>query len=195
MSKKLNIRINKVYTKRGDKGKTQLIGRKNVSKSDLRVECYGEIDELNSSLGFCKSLIKCDKLENSESLLKSMNKIQNDLFNLGTMLATTDSGQLDKLPSIGEKEVSDLESLIDLYNENLEELKSFVLPSGSLLGAYFHVCRTVCRRSERKCVLLASSEAVDDVIIIYLNRLSDLFFVWSRWINKKLNLDEDLWTP
>jgi len=194
MNEKLNIRINKVYTKKGDSGRTQLIGKNNVSKSNNRIECYGEVDELNSSLGFCKSLIESEeKTADKKDILKSISKIQNDLFNLGTMLAVSSQSKIDKLPSISGKEVVFLEKLIDSYNENLESLDSFVLPSGSLPGAYFHVCRSICRRVERKCVSLSSSENIDKLIVVYLNRLSDLFFVWARWINKTLGVQEDLW--
>ena len=109
------------------------------------------------------------------------------------MLAVSSQSKIDKLPSISGEEVVFLEKLIDSYNENLESLDSFVLPSGSLPGAYFHVCRSICRRVERKCVSLSSSENIDKLIVVYLNRLSDLFFVWARWINKTLGVQEDLW--
>jgi len=196
MNKKLNIRINKVYTKKGDSGRTQLIGKNDVSKSNERVECYGQVDELNSSLGFCKSLIENEnKIDNKKDILESINKIQNELFNLGTMLAVADESKIKDFPSLGKKEIAFLESLIDSYNESLDDLDSFVLPAGSLPGAYFHICRTVCRRVERRCVALSSSEKIDDLIIVYLNRLSDLFFVWSRWVNKSSGVQEDLWKP
>ena len=196
MNKKLNIRINKVYTKKRDSGRTQLIGKNDVSKSNERVECYGQVDELNSSLGFCKSLIENEnKIDNKKDILESINKIQNELFNLGTMLAVADESKIKDFPSLGKKEIAFLESLIDSYNEGLDDLDSFVLPAGSLSGAYFHICRTVCRRVERRCVALSSSEKIDDLIIVYLNRLSDLFFVWSRWVNKSSGVQEDLWKP
>ena len=196
MNKKLNIKINKVYTKKGDSGKTQLIGKNNISKSNLRIECYGQVDELNSSLGFCKALINNEnKMNDKKDVLDSINKIQNDLFNLGTMLAVSDDSNIDNFPSINKKDIAFLEQLIDSYNKNLESLNSFVLPSGSLSASYFHICRTICRRAERRCVSLSSSENVDTLIIVYLNRLSDLFFVWARWVNKRLEIKEDLWKP
>tara|TARA_Y100001960_G_scaffold7626_1_gene7453 strand:- start:105 stop:695 length:591 start_codon:yes stop_codon:yes gene_type:complete len=196
MNKKTNIRINKVYTKKGDSGRTQLIGKNDVSKSNQRIECYGEVDELNSSLGFCKALIENeDTIDGKKDILESINKIQNELFNLGTMLAVADESKIEDFPSIGKKEIIFLEGLIDSYNKNLSELESFVLPTGSLPGAYFHICRTVCRRVERRCVALSSSEKIEDLIIVYLNRLSDLFFVWARWINKSSEVQEDLWKP
>ena len=196
MNKKTNIRINKVYTKKGDSGRTQLIGKNDVSKSNQRIECYGEVDELNSSLGFCKALIENeDTIDGKKDILESINKIQNELFNLGTMLAVADESKIEDFPSIGKKEIIFLEGLIDSYNKNLSELESFVLPTGSLPGAYFHICRTVCRRVERRCVALSSSEKIEGLIIVYLNRLSDLFFVWARWINKSSEVQEDLWKP
>tara|TARA_B100000427_G_scaffold145722_1_gene121192 strand:+ start:190 stop:777 length:588 start_codon:yes stop_codon:yes gene_type:complete len=195
MSKKPNIRINKVYTRKGDSGKTNLIDKKNLLKSDLRVVCYGEVDELNSSLGFCISLLKKSVLVEKTELFKSMKKIQNDLFNLGTVLAISDIKKLDQFPKVAKKDIAFLESEIDFYNDELEELKSFVLPSGTLAGSYFHVCRTVCRRVERVCVSLSQIDSVDGNVLKYLNRLSDLLFVLSRWANKQEGYSEDLWTP
>lgn len=195
MSKKPNIRINKVYTRKGDSGKTNLIDKKNLLKSDLRVVCYGEVDELNSSLGFCISLLKKSVLVEKTELFKSMKKIQNDLFNLGTVLAISDIKKLDQFPKVAKKDIAFLESEIDFYNDELEELKSFVLPSGTLAGSYFHVCRTVCRRVERECVSLSQIDSVDENVLKYLNRLSDLLFVLSRWANKQEGYSEDLWTP
>jgi len=195
MSKKPNIRINKVYTRKGDSGKTDLIDQKKVPKSDIRIDCYGEVDELNSSLGFCISLISFNsKLENKEILLK-LRKIQNDLFNLGTILAVSDESILDKFPKINEEDIKYLENEIDFYNKDLDELKSFILPSGSLVGAYLHLCRTICRRAERRCVSLSEIFDIDLNILKYLNRLSDLFFVLSRWINNEIGYSEDLWKP
>ena len=195
MSKKPNIRINKVYTRKGDSGKTNLIDKKNLLKSDLRVTCYGEVDELNSSLGFCVSLINKSAGLSKERLCESIKKIQNDLFNLGTVLAVCDSDKLGDFPKANQKDIDFLENEIDYYNDSLEELKSFVLPSGTLVGSYFHVCRTVCRRVERWCVDLSQIEKIDTNILKYLNRLSDLLFVLSRWANKQEGYLEDLWTP
>ena len=124
-----------------------------------------------------------------------MKKIQNDLFNLGTVLAISDESLLEKFPRINEKDVEYLENEIDFYNKDLNELKSFILPSGSLIGAYLHLCRTVCRRAERRCVTLSEKFDIDLNILKYLNRLSDLFFVLSRWINNEMGHSEDLWRP
>ena len=195
MSKKPNIRINKVYTRKGDSGKTNLIDKRNLLKSDLRVRCYGEVDELNSNLGFCISLISQNVDLEKDRLFESIKKIQNDLFNLGTVLAVCDSEKLGKFPKISGKDITFLENEIDYYNDSLEELKSFVLPSGTLAGSYFHVCRTVCRRVERECVALSQVENIVINTLKYLNRLSDLLFVLSRWTNKQEGYLEDLWTP
>ena len=195
MSKKPNIRINKVYTRKGDSGKTNLIDKRNLLKSDLRVRCYGEVDELNSNLGFCISLISQNVDLEKDRLFESIKKIQNDLFNLGTVLAVCDSEKLGKFPKISGKDITFLENEIDHYNDSLEELKSFVLPSGTLAGSYFHVCRTVCRRVERECVALSQVENIVINTLKYLNRLSDLLFVLSRWTNKQEGYLEDLWTP
>ena len=195
MSKKPNIRINKVYTRKGDSGKTDLIDQKKVLKSDIRIDCYGEVDELNSNIGFCIALISdSTKLKDNDIILK-LKRIQNDLFNLGTVLAVSDVSILDKFPKINKKNIDFIENEIDYYNKGLSDLKSFILPSGSLSGAYFHVCRTICRRVERKCVSLSENFKIDQNILKYLNRLSDLFFVLSRWINKETKSSEDLWIP
>tara|TARA_Y100001970_G_C13753102_1_gene611972 strand:+ start:34 stop:618 length:585 start_codon:yes stop_codon:yes gene_type:complete len=194
MKKKPNIQINKVYTRKGDSGKTQLIDKGNISKSNIRVDCYGEVDELNSNLGFCIALMKKQEIDFSIEL-NILKDIQNDLFNLGTILAISDDSKLEQFPRIDNKSIESLENKIDYYNKDLDDLKSFVLPSGSLVGAYFHICRTVCRRVERKCVFLSEKIEIDMNVLKYLNRLSDLLFVMSRWMNKKQDFSEDLWTP
>tara|TARA_Y100001958_G_scaffold80704_1_gene54511 strand:+ start:1172 stop:1762 length:591 start_codon:yes stop_codon:yes gene_type:complete len=192
--KKISINIDKVYTKKGDKGTTSIIGENFVSKSDPRIVCYGEVDELNSSIGFCFALIQeCDQMKD-EKISESIKSIQNDLFNLGTMLAISNSIDTKEYPSIDGENIKFLENLIDLYNEKLPPLKSFVLPSGSTIGAYFHVCRTICRRVERSCVSLSRLDEINPDIIKYLNRLSDLLFVWARWSNKRLDKIENVWS-
>ena len=195
MSKKPNIRINKVYTRKGDSGKTDLIDQKKVLKSDIRIDCYGEVDELNSSIGFCIAIISDSSELRDKNFILKLKKIQNDLFNLGTVLAVSDISLLDKFPKINKSNIDFIENEIDYYNKELSDLKSFILPSGSLSGAYFHVCRTICRRVERKCVSLSEIFEIDQNILKYLNRLSDLFFVLSRWINKEKKSSEDLWMP
>ena len=195
MPKKPNIRINKVYTRTGDSGTTRLVDQTSVLKSDIRVECYGEVDELNSSLGICISLLKTDNHQKFSPLIIFLKKIQNDLFNLGTVLATGDETLLEKFPKITLSDINNLEEKIDYYNKNLSDLKSFILPSGNIAAAHFHLSRTICRRAERKCVALKSETTFDENVLKYLNRLSDLFFVVSRWINKQNCEVEDLWRP
>ena len=195
MSKKPNIRINKVYTRKGDSGKTNLIDKKNLLKSDLRVVCYGEVDELNSNLGFCISLLKKSILVEKTELFKSMKKIQNDLFNLGTILATKPEDMTPSMPRITDEDIKVLEGEIDKANKELPVLHSFVLPGGSKINAFLHLARTVCRRCERICCSLYEEEKIDKIVIAYLNRLSDNFFVWSRWVATELNHKENTWDP
>ena len=194
MTKKINITIDKVYTKKGDKGKTDIIGQKNIPKSDPRIICYGEVDELNSSIGFCYALIEeCDNLKDGK-ILDSIKMIQNNLFDLGTMLAISNTIDAKDFPKINSENIKLLEDLIDFYNQDLSPLKSFVLPSGTKVGSYFHVCRTICRRVERGCVALSQSSKIDFNIVVYLNRLSDLLFVWARWTNKRAGKIENFWS-
>ena len=195
MPKKPNIRINKVYTRTGDSGNTRLVDQTSVLKSDIRVECYGEIDELNSSIGICLSLINSHSKEKKSTLIDFLKKIQNDLFNLGTVLATSDEKLLEKFPKIEHEDIIHLEKKIDFYNKDLPELKSFILPSGNIVASHLHLARTICRRAERKCVILFNQVSLDQNVLKYLNRLSDLFFVLSRWINSQNEETEELWTP
>ncbi len=178
----------KIYTKTGDKGKTALIGGTRISKSDLRIDLYGEVDELNSFVGYLRS-------HDDNQLLPI---IQNQLFNLGSMLACTlDKRSEYKLPPISFTLIDSLEKSIDEMNEDLSELKNFILPTGSKAASVAHLCRTVSRRVERK--LVNFSEQLKDEepenSLILLNRLSDYFFVLSRFLNKKENITEKIWRP
>tara|TARA_B100001029_G_C15002477_1_gene418981 strand:- start:277 stop:891 length:615 start_codon:yes stop_codon:yes gene_type:complete len=195
--KEPNILINKVYTKSGDKGNTTLVGGQKISKSNLRITCYGEIDELNSIIGCCIEQIKLIKKKstNKSKLISILYRIQHELFNLGTLFATLPENQNSQLPKIEKYHIDNLESDIDKYNNNLESLNSFVLPGGSLCNAWFHLSRTVCRRAERNAVCLVNSEYIDDIPLIYLNRLSDALFVFGRWIIKFEGKSESLWNP
>ena len=190
-----NIRINKVYTRSGDSGKTRLIGGEERWKDDPRVEAYGTIDELNSEIGLCRELIKGTKEKKFSSLILMLKSVQNELFNLGSQLAVANGGDSVNLPQLSENAISKLESEIDAINKPLSELSSFVLPGGSLLNAQFHMARNVCRRAERRTVTLSKVENVKSVNIRYLNRLSDALFVWSRWISHILGESENLWEP
>ncbi|MAP67122.1 MAG: ATP:cob(I)alamin adenosyltransferase [Candidatus Marinimicrobia bacterium] len=195
-NKDSNIRINKVYTRNGDHGKTSLIGGVKVDKDDLRIDAYGTIDELNSVLGLCISEI--NKIENKkikEETIKIFTRIQNELFNLGSSLSRLDIDKESNFPSIKRVNIIKLENEIDQYNVKLPELTSFVLPGGSTINALLHLARTICRRAERISVTLMKRTKIDENILPYLNRLSDLFFVFSRWFSHKMNRTENLWDP
>ena len=178
-----NITISKVYTKKGDKGKTELIGKKNVYKDDIRVKAYGELDELNVIVGGC-----CQKLSEIKSKnikLKTLNQemivVQNEIFNLGNMLATVDEVMMENMPQINQDNLNNLEKKINFYNKKLPNLSSFVLPGGLEINIWFNLARTVSRRCERTIVELHKKEPVSDIVLKYINRLSDAFFVWGRW--------------
>ena len=190
-----NIRINKVYTRTGDAGKTRLIGGEKRWKDDARVEAYGTVDELNSEIGLCRELLKEQKEDQFSSLICFLKSVQNELFNLGSQLAAAEDRDTENLPQLSDDAISKLESEIDTANELLSELTSFVLPGGSVINAQFHMARNVCRRAERRTVTLARNETVDQENIRYLNRLSDALFVWSRWVSHILKDDENLWEP
>ncbi len=187
------VRINKVYTKAGDQGKTQLIGGEKVSKASERIDCYGTIDELNATIGMCISALEGTSAvaELREKLLR----VQNELFNVGTQLATPDADRRKTMPDITEAHIARLEDEMDQLNEDLPDLKSFVLPGGSHASACFHLARTVCRRAERKVVALASESQVDARHLAYLNRLSDALFVFGRHALVAEGKTENLWQP
>ena len=189
------IRINKVYTRKGDAGKTRLIGGNEKWKDNIRVEAYGTVDELNSAIGLCRELVKETGNEKFRSLIKLLKFIRNELFNLGTQLATYEGHDSKNLPQLSDDAILKLESEIDTANESLSELTSFVLPGGSVINAQLHIARNVCRRAERRVVSLLKKENVDPKNIRYLNRLSDALFVWSRWVSKIIGDEENLWDP
>ena len=198
MDKKIKlpkIRINKVYTRKGDAGKTRLIGGNEKWKDNIRVEAYGTVDELNASIGLCRELVKEIKNTKFNFLVKFLKLVQNELFNLGTQLAIDKEGDSKDLPQLSDDAILKLESEIDTANELLSELTSFVLPGGSVINAQFHIARNICRRAERRVVSLAKQESVDTINIRYLNRLSDALFVWSRWISSINGDKEILWDP
>ena len=186
--------ISKVYTKTGDKGKTSLVGGQKVLKSNIRIHAYGEIDELNSIVGICIEELKIQKYD-FKLLINSLVRVQNDLFNLGTILATKTEDMLPSMPRITQEDIVVLENEIDKANSDLPTLHSFVLPGGSKINAYLHLARTVCRRCERVSCSLFEQEKIDQIVVSYLNRLSDAFFVWSRFVIKVLNREENIWEP
>jgi cob(I)alamin adenosyltransferase len=174
-------RITKVYTKTGDKGLTSLVGGERVSKASLRVDSYGEVDELNAVLGIVRSQGVDEEIG---SLIVD---IQNDLFIMGADLASP----MDiEVPRVSAKSIKNLEAAIDKFLEELEPLKEFILPSGNIGGSYLHFARTVSRRAERKVVKLMEQEVIGENVLVYLNRLSDLLFVMARVENQRGNFKE-----
>lgn len=182
------LALNRIYTKRGDQGHTGLVGGQRVSKDSARIEAYGTVDELNAFVG-----VACLTAEGE--LVSILHRVQHELFNLGSILATLPEDVHPQQPRITDAEIRQLEEEIDQMNEDLPALRSFVLPGGCRLNADLHVCRTVCRRAERVCVALAREESVPPEAIQYLNRLGDAFFVWSRWASHRLGANEVLWEP
>jgi len=178
----------KIYTKTGDKGETSLISGKRVKKNNARIEAYGSTDELNSWLGLLVSLSETP--QESKTILFNA---QNELFVIGSHLASEPGKNTYPLPSLNPNGTSELEDAIDSMNVSLEPLKNFVLPGGSQSIAYTHIARTVCRRAERNIVNLMQLEPVEENIIIYLNRLSDYLFVLSRYFAHKNNVSEVIW--
>ncbi len=191
------LALNRIYTRTGDAGETALASGERVPKDARRIECYGTVDELNAWIGLARETATelaaqaPELAEMSASLLR----IQHELFNLGSVLATLPDKLGPRQPRIAEAEVAALEAEIDRATAQLAPLRSFVLPGGSRLNAELHVCRTVCRRAERTAVTLAREGGVDELCVRYLNRLSDALFVYSRRANQLLGVPETLWEP
>ena len=185
------LALNRIYTKTGDQGQTHLAGGQRVPKDALRIECYGTVDELNAFVGM--ACISAG--ESVPEIATILRRVQHELFNLGSILATRPEDVHPKQARITDAEIRQLEIEIDRMNAELAPLRSFVLPGGTRLNTELHVCRTVCRRAERLAVGLAREEQSPPEIIQYLNRLSDAFFVWSRWVNHSLGVPEILWEP
>ena len=191
-----SIAINRVYTRKGDAGLTRLVGGQRVSKSSARVAVYGTIDELNCFVGAARQTLSeipapSEDLRWLDGVLR---RAQHELFNLGSMVATLPEDLSESQPQVQPADISRLEQEIDRCNERLDPLRSFVLPGGSRLSTDLHICRTVCRRAERLCVELESDD-LGALPVAYLNRLSDAFFVWSRWAMAVQGLSEHLWDP
>lgn len=184
----------KIYTKTGDKGQTSLFGGKRVSKASIRVEAYGTVDELNSAIGIAIAVAQTQrsKVKTQKYKLKLKSElidVQNDLLNIGSILASPESKG-----SLGlEERVAQFEQLIDEMTSELPTLRNFILPGGSILGAQLHLVRTIARRAERRIIDLSQKESIDTEIIMYFNRLSDLLFTMARWINFKSRQKEQLW--
>ncbi len=187
------VRINRVYTKGGDKGQTSLVGGERVSKAAPRVECYGAVDELNATLGLVRTSLAGSSA--AGTLLPILGRIQNELFNLGAELATPDPERRARSPRIEARHVTALEEEIDSLNEDLPELSSFVLPGGGWTSSYLHLARTICRRAERLVVAEGEGEDLGEHALVYLNRLSDALFVFGRWAAMVEGGTEPLWEP
>jgi len=179
----------KIYTKSGDKGQTSLYGGRRVSKDDIRIEAYGSIDELNSHLGYLISLLSSDIGQ-----VELLTEIQNRLFTIGSNLASDPHKEL-LVPDLNEEDILKLENAMDNMDTELEPLRAFVLPGGSSANSVAHICRTVTRRAERRMITLSGIEEVNPILIKYVNRLSDYFFVVSRYIAHKMGHTETPWIP
>ncbi|WP_186387565.1 MULTISPECIES: cob(I)yrinic acid a,c-diamide adenosyltransferase [unclassified Stappia] len=184
--------LNKIYTKTGDAGTTALASGERRPKHDLRVEAYGTVDETNAVVG----LARLETARGHPELDAVLARIQNDLFDLGADLATPESDTPPAYPPlrVTEAQVSAIEAAIDRFNADLSPLRSFVLPGGTAAAAQLHLARTVSRRAERLMTELAARETVGRPALVYMNRLSDFFFVAARWVNDKGAADV-LWVP
>jgi cob(I)alamin adenosyltransferase len=183
-------RLTRIYTKTGDTGMTGLGGGQRVPKDARRVETYGTVDELNSQIGMALSLGLCERLA------AELPRIQNELFDLGSDLATPAASQArHPVPTVELRHIERLEALIDELNDVVGPLTNFLLPGGSLGAAALHVARTVCRRAERHATALARDEAIGPTVLPYLNRLSDALFVMARYENHERGVPEPLWQP
>jgi cob(I)alamin adenosyltransferase len=192
------LAINRVYTRRGDRGETGLVGGQRVPKDSLRIEAYGTVDELNAFIGSARESAG-EAIERGcatlQPLMEILLRVQHELFNLGSILATLPEDVHPKQARITDAEITRLEAEMDQMNEPLPPLRSFVLPGGSRLNTDLHICRTVCRRAERIAVALARQEIIPEEAVRYLNRLSDALFVWSRWASHVAGVEETLWEP
>jgi cob(I)alamin adenosyltransferase len=180
----------KIYTKTGDSGDTGLFGGGRVKKDDIRVEAYGDVDELNAILGAARAATPLPRIDNL------LLPIQQDLFAIGALLATPDRAKMEQhltKAKIDSGRIADLERAIDACDAELEPLKAFILPGGTEKAAALHVARTVCRRAERRVVQLQRTVSLPDIVVVYLNRLSDLLFMLARVANKSAGVGEVPW--
>lgn len=181
-------RLTKIYTRKGDAGKTSLSGGQRVAKDSLRVSTYGTVDELNAAIGVALASGLC------EQLAEVLPQVQNELFNLGADLSFLEEDkQARTLPLIEARHVARLEELIDLMTAELGPLQNFILPGGSPGSAHLHLARTICRRAEREAISLSRAEPIGPHVIPYLNRLSDALFVMARFENYCRDVPEPLW--
>lgn len=190
------VRLNRIYTKAGDGGETRLAGGQKVKKNAPRIDAYGTVDELSACLGLARTALTAPGVpEGAVALERVLRRVQNELFNLGSDLATLLPDRHPNQPVTEPRHVAALEREIDAWNAELPELRSFVLPGGGQVAAYLHLARTVCRRAERLVVALAAVEPVGTQVLPYLNRLSDALFVMSRHATRLYGEPEPLWEP
>ena len=195
----MTISITRVYTRTGDSGETALVGGARVPKDSPRIVAYGTLDELNAAVGLAR-VFNAERLAEGGPaaahhawLDEVLKKIQNQIFDLGSELATPPAAAYDGMFRVSEAEVTELERLMDHCQRDLEPLKSFVLPGGGPIQGFLHQARTVCRRAEREVLSLARAEPIGEWPLRYVNRLSDLFFVLGRWVGKHMGEPEYLW--
>ncbi len=187
------VALNRIYTKRGDSGETSLAGGQRLPKDAPRIEAYGTVDELSAAVGL--AWVSSEESPKLAELARILRRVQHELFNLGSILATLPADVHPKQARITAAESEQLEREIDAMNAVLAPLRSFVLPGGTRINAELHLARTICRRAERLLVGVAREEEIPAEAIRYLNRLSDALFVWSRWANHVLGAPEVLWEP
>lgn len=195
MKKGVGMRITKVYTRTGDKGKTRLAGGQQVWKDSLRVEAYGDVDELNSTIGVVRAFNAelAGSHPSAARLEEELRWIQNKLFDVGGLLATALGQMFKNMPTVTARDVTRLEKLMDRCQKDLPPLKEFILPGGGKIPSLLHQARTICRRAERICVRLGKEEPLDPGLVRFLNRLSDALFVLARWMAKEQSEPEFLW--
>jgi cob(I)alamin adenosyltransferase len=193
------ISITRVYTRMGDRGETALVGGKRVAKDSPRIVAYGTVDELNAAVGLVR-VFNAEKLTGRSAaagrhrwLDATLRKIQNQLFDLGSELATPPEAVYEGMFRVGAAEVTELEAIMDTCQRDLAPLKSFILPGGGRIHGFLHQARTVCRRAERELLAASRAEPIGEWPLRYLNRLGDLFFVLGRWVGKHMGETEYLW--
>jgi cob(I)alamin adenosyltransferase len=193
------ISITRVYTRLGDRGETALVGGRRVAKDSPRIVAYGTIDELNAVVGLVRVFnaegmkTRGPRRKRHEWLDATLRKVQNQLFDVGSELATPPDAAYEGMFRVGEGEVTELERIMDGCQKDLAPLKSFVLPGGGRIQGFLHQARTVCRRADRELLALSRVEPVGEWPLRYVNRLSDLFFVLGRWVGKHMGEKEYLW--
>ncbi len=183
----------RIYTKTGDKGQTSLLGGQRVNKNCITMQAIGEIDELNSFLGLLVAELKEKNISGHQEFVYFLTEIQNNLFIVGSQLASLQT-KIDKIPQLSSIATQKIEAKIDMLSQQLTELKNFILPGGSILASYCFVVRAICRRAERQIIDLDQKKEVPPEIKIYINRLSDLFFVLARWFNKIEGIKDVEWS-